>query len=173
VSKKNLMLVFGIAFLVSFGLCAEMPKFDSRKISSYQKECADKKASGCFFVGIAYFLGDGMSKDDQKALEYLEKAREIEPKNSTFLATIGKMYFYDYKANEVEENLNKALDLFNRACRYGEYDSCNILGGIYEYGEGEININYEIATLYYQKSCELKSLDGCDKLRNVRNREIK
>jgi TPR repeat protein len=165
------MLIACVVFFVSVGVCAETPKFDSRKISSYQKECADKKAMGCFFVGVAYFLGDGMSKDDTKALEFLEKARDMEPKNPIFLATIGKMYYYDYKVGNGEQNLNIALDLFNRACRYGEFDSCNILGGIYEYGDGEIKPDYAMAALYYQKSCELKSLDGCDKLRNVNNRK--
>jgi TPR repeat protein len=165
------MLIAGMIFFVSVGACAETPKFESRKISSYQKECDDHIAQGCFFVGVAYFLGEGMPKDDIKALEFLEKAHDIEPKNPTFLSTIGKMYYYDYKVSSVKENLDKAMDLFNRACRYGEFDSCNILGGIYEYGDGDININYEIATLYYQKSCDLKSLDGCDKLRNVKNRE--
>ncbi|MDR0666914.1 MAG: sel1 repeat family protein [Campylobacteraceae bacterium] len=168
-SKRFLMLI--MIFLISVGICAETPKFESRKIADYQKECAAKEAQGCFFIGIAYFLGDGLDKDDKKSLEYLEKARELEPKNPNFLSTIAKMYYYDYKANEIKENLHKALDLFNRACRYGEFDSCNILGGIYEYGDGEIGSDYAIAALYYQKSCELKSLDGCDKLRNVKNRE--
>jgi TPR repeat protein len=170
-SKSFLTLITCMIFLASFGICAETPKFESRKITDYQKECAAKEAMGCFFVGVAYFLGDGMPKDDKKALEYLEKARETEPKNPTFLSTIGKMYYYDYKVNNIDENLNKALDLFNRACRYGEFDSCNILGGIYEYGDGEIKSDYAIAALYYQKSCDLKSLDGCNKLRNVKNRE--
>jgi TPR repeat protein len=165
------MLIAGMIFFVSVGVCAETPKFESRKISSYEKECKENKAMGCFFVGVAYFLGDGMPKDDVKALEFLEKARDIEPKNPTFLSTIGKMHYYDYKVGNGEHNLNKALELFNRACRYGEYDSCNILGGIYEYGDGEIKSDYAMATLYYQKSCELKSLDGCDKLRNVKNRK--
>jgi TPR repeat protein len=171
VSKNLLKLVVCIVLFMSGEIFAKTPKFDGRKVDSYQKDCATKDAMGCFFVGVAYFLGDGMPKDDIKALEYLEMAQELEPKNPTFLATIGKLHYYDYKIGNGEWNLSKALELFNKSCRYGEFDSCNILGGIYEYGDGTININYEMATLYYQKSCELKSLDGCDKLRNVKNRE--
>jgi TPR repeat protein len=171
VFQNLLKLAVCTMLFISCAVFAKAPKFDARKVDSYQKECTAKNASGCFFLGVAYFLGEVMPKDDEEALKYLQMAQELEPKNPIFLSTIGKLHYYDYKTGNDKQNLDKAMKLFNRACRYGEFDSCNVLGSIYEYGDGDIEINYEMATLYYQKSCELKNLDGCDKLRNVKNRE--
>jgi TPR repeat protein len=148
-------------------LSAQTDYFDSSKIGVYQQECNSKIAKGCFYVGIAYFLGDGLEKNDAKAEEYLKIAYAIEPKNPSFAATLGRLYYYDYKIKG-DNDLDTALKFFNEACDKGEQSSCNKLGDIYELGEDNIKVDLTKASAYYKKSCDLKNIDGCDKFRKIK-----
>lgn len=140
-------------------------EFESSKIVSYQKECNDGVAQGCFFVGVAYFLGDGFAKNDAKAIEFFKRANKFDKSNTTYIATIARMYYYSYKTDSGAD-LNDAVKLFDAACKLKDADSCYELGEIYNY---EIVDNSK-ATSYYRQSCNLQKMDGCLKLRNLKNK---
>jgi TPR repeat protein len=150
-------------------LGAEVNNFDSLKIDSYQRNCNNNIAEGCFNVGIAYFLGDGFKKNDAKAKEYLQIAYGLEPKNPTFTATLARLYYYEYKTKN-SNSLNDALNLLNEACNKAESGSCSMLGEIYEFGDDNIKIDLSKAASYYKKSCNLNNIKSCDKLRSLKNK---
>jgi TPR repeat protein len=160
--KKTLIL---FCFLVYIAFSAE---FDPSKIAAYQKECNQNTASGCFYVGIAYFLGDGFAKDDIKALEFFKKANKLEPNNAFYISTIAHVYYYHYKTDNKIALLDDAVKLFAAACKLKDAVSCYELGEIYNYENNKRD--YSKATLYYKQSCSLQSVDGCLKLRNLKNK---
>jgi TPR repeat protein len=166
--KKILILFFCLASVLVSQESSKTEEFNSSKIKSYQKECADKKAMGCFFVGVAYFLGDGMPKDDTKALEFFQKASNIEPNNTVYITAIARIYYHNYKTNASAALINDAIKLFDAACRLKDAASCYELGEIYNYDSGKRD--YSKAGSYYKQSCNLKSVDGCFKLNSLKNK---
>lgn len=151
-----------ISCLVCVALSAE---FDSSKASVYRKECLKNIAQGCFFTGVAYFLGDGFAKDDAKAIEFFKKANELDKNNAVYIATIARMYYYGYKTKSGAA-LNDAVKLFDAACKLKDADSCYELGEIYNY---EV-FDSQKAASFYKQSCNLKKMDGCLKLRNLKDK---
>ncbi|MDR0580334.1 MAG: sel1 repeat family protein [Campylobacteraceae bacterium] len=164
-SKKLLISIVCAILFMQGAVFAKAPKFDGRKIDSYQKECNMGAAQGCFFVGVAYFLGDGLAKNDAKAMEFFKKANKLDKNNAVYIATIARMYYHAHKINGGAA-LDDAVRLFDTACRLKDTQSCYELGEIY---------NYEIfdsskAVSYYKQSCNLEKADGCLKLYNLKNK---
>ncbi|MDR0666915.1 MAG: sel1 repeat family protein [Campylobacteraceae bacterium] len=160
--RKNLILLLCLASAV---FSAE---FDASKINSYLKECNQNRASGCFYVGIAYFLGDGLNKDDKKALDFFKKANKLEPNNAFYISTIAHVYYYRYKTDDKAALLDDAVKLFTAACKLKDAASCYELGEIYNYENDKRD--YSKAASYYKQSCNLQNMDGCLKLRNLKNK---
>jgi TPR repeat protein len=159
---KKILILFSCLVCVAFSA-----EFDSSKIGAYQKECAANVAQGCFFVGVAYFLGDGFTKDDTKAMEFFKKANKLDKKNAVYIATIARMYYYGYKTDGVAA-LNDAVKLFDAACKLKDNNSCYELGEIYNY---EVSVHDSLkAASYYKQSCNLQNMDGCLKLRSLKNK---
>jgi TPR repeat protein len=165
--NKFLFTLFVLSCSCSVLFGVESDKFDSSKIDVYQKNCNNKVAEGCFNVGIAYFLGEGLKKDDIQAKKYLQTAHNLEPKNPSFADTLARLYYYEYKTKDVN-SLSDALNLFNEACDKNNASSCNMLGEIYEFGDDNTKINLSKAIAYYKKACGLKNAESCDKLRSFR-----
>ncbi|MDR1977040.1 MAG: sel1 repeat family protein [Campylobacteraceae bacterium] len=164
--KKFLISLFSwvCVFLVG-GLNAA--EFDSSKVKSYEKKCTAKSADGCFYLGVAYFLGEGFEKNDAKALDFFKKADEFKPNNPLYISTIARMYYYDYKT-EGGTTLDEAIKLFDRACKLKDAESCFELGEIYNFDSSKFD-NSKAAS-YYKLSCNLKDMDGCLKLRSLKDR---
>jgi len=161
-------IVFG--FISLNGQVHKADKFDAMQAYSYQENCDNKIAQGCFYVGIGYFIGEGFKKDDSKAYAYLRKASSLEPKNAQYISTIARMDFYNYKTNNKVEHINEALELFKKACSLKDADSCNAIGSIYETGEEAVEVDYAKAREYYKKSCDLKNNEACSKVKTAKNR---
>jgi TPR repeat protein len=164
-SKNLLKLIVCIALFASCEVFAKTPKFDGHKVDSYQKDCIADNAQGCFLVGVAYFLGDGFAKDDAKAIKFFKKANELDKNNVVYITTIARMYYYTHKTRGGAV-LNDAVKLFDVACELKDADSCYELGEIYNY---EV-VDSSRAASYYKQSCNLKKMDGCLKLRNLKNK---
>ncbi|MDR0408632.1 MAG: sel1 repeat family protein [Campylobacteraceae bacterium] len=170
-ASKFLVTLFCFGCFCSICLSAEVGKFDSSKLNTYQQSCNNKIAEGCFNVGIAYFLGDGFKKNDAKAKEYLQMAYNLEPKNTSFMDTLARLYYYEYKTKNDSYSLNESIKLFNDACDKGKSNSCIMLGGIYEFGDNNIiKIDTNKALAYYKKSCVLKDIEGCSKFNSLKKR---
>ncbi|MDR2081006.1 MAG: sel1 repeat family protein [Campylobacteraceae bacterium] len=160
---RKVLILF---FLVCFGLMAQ--EFDSANIGDYEKKCAENVANSCFNVGIAYFLGDGFTKNDAKAIEFLKKANKIEPKNPFYISAIAHVYYYNYKKTSKAALLGDAVKLFDAACKLKDAASCYELGEMYNY-EDDL-LDYSKAASYYKQSCNLKSVDGCLKINSLKNK---
>jgi len=166
----SLLFLVGISLTFLNAQVNKVDKFDAMQAYSYQENCDNKIAKGCFYVGIGHFIGEGFKKDDSKAYEYLRKASSLEPKNAQYISTIARMDFYNYKMNDDAKHMNEALELFKQACVLKDADSCNALGSIYETGENTVAVDYAKAGEYYKKSCDLRNNEGCTKIKTAKNR---
>ena len=59
------------------------------------------------------------------------------------------------------QNLNKAIELYTKACKADNYKACTNLGAIYFAGEG-VAQDMKKAEELFSKACELGDGDGCN-----------
>ena len=60
----------------------------------------------------------------------------------------------------VNQDYQKAAQLFQKACDSGNADCCAILGVFYQDGKG-VKQNFSTAKQYYGKACDLGLQSGC------------
>lgn len=88
--------------------------------SLFLKSCANGNGEGCFLLGQAYYLGNGVPKNLFRAKFSLETSCEAGySKGCRGLADL-------YRAGEgVPANPEVAFDLYSKACRGGDQHACN------------------------------------------------
>jgi TPR repeat protein len=107
------------------------------------------------FVADAYFYGEGITEDINKAIFWYEKSAQQDRAYSCFM--LGFIYarevYGHYNTTKAVECLNKAIECDKEkdisASAYYE------LGKIYENGGGSISKSYAKAGTYYKKAAEL------------------
>ena len=72
-------------------------------------------------------------------------------------AKLGMAYYYD---NGVTKDINKAIQLYEKACDGGEVFSCSNLGHAYYKGE-EVTKDFNKAAHFYKKACDGGLMEGC------------
>jgi TPR repeat protein len=166
--RKVLILLFCLTTVLICDESSKIDEFNPSKIESYKKECTNKVANSCFYLGIAHFLGNGLSKNDSKAIEFFQQANSIEPNNTLYITAIARVYYHNYKTNGGDALINGAMKLFDAACKLKDAASCYELGEIYNYDSSKRD--YSKASSYYKQSCNLKNADGCLKLGSLKNK---
>jgi TPR repeat protein len=152
-------------------LCQASSVVDVSKLDQYGKMCDQKEADGCHQLSISYFLGDGVSRDVNRAIEYAKKAVEHEPKNPTYLDMLARMIYHLYKSDVSGYTVSEAVGYFDSACAYKNAGSCDMLGSIYSVGEdGDVAVDFAKSLAYYKKACNLLNVDACQKLKTSKNR---
>ena len=96
-------------------------------------------------------------------------AKDIDPKELETNCNNGDMKacsslgnLYD-KGKGVEQNYQKAFQLYQKACDGGDSEGCYNLGVLYENGYG-VKKDNAIAKEYYGKACDLGLQKGCDEI---------
>ncbi|WP_462104885.1 tetratricopeptide repeat protein, partial [Campylobacter concisus] len=95
-----------------------------------------------------------------QSLTDLEKCQDGDFKICTEL---GNAY---YNGDGVAKNLNKSVDLYQKACDGGEINGCFNLGNAYYNGDG-VTKDFNKAAQLYQKACDSKNMYGCNNLGNA------
>ncbi|MCD8373140.1 MAG: leucine-rich repeat protein [Clostridia bacterium] len=88
-------------------------------------------ASGMFNIGVCYFNGCGVSKDEAIAVEWFLKAAEKGDKKAYY--SLGECYS---QGVGVEKNNAEAVKWYSKAAEQGNIDACFILGESYHNGVG-------------------------------------
>ena len=88
-------------------------------------------AAEIYELGLAYYEGDSVPEDDDKAFELFQKAA-----NQGYAPAkhyLGIMY---YEGSGVEQDYQKAMEWYVLAADNGSFDAQNNIGNLYENGYG-------------------------------------
>lgn len=152
VNKRNHFAQYNLGLLQAV---SDYFTIDYDEAAEYLKGAAD---SGLADAQAVY----GLSLDqDEETLKYMQKAAG---KNSALAqAVLGSCYLEGDENLEIEQNFEKAADLFMKAAEQGHpFAECN-LGNLYRDGQG-VEQNYDKAVEYYWKAIEQGDEDAVNQL---------
>jgi TPR repeat protein len=161
-------------------------------------DCENNNSVACFNMGLMYSNGDGVTKDDTKALEFYTKAcdrnyakacsnaallYEESPTLQTDMKKAFKLYNKAcggddaYACHNValhysnKEGFEKvAITLYDKACSGGYAESCIYLGRLYR-DSRKVAPNYALAKEKFDIACEANNYLGCKELRILQELE--
>lgn len=105
-------------------------------------------ANAAFNLGYMYGSGDGLPRNDKKAVFWYEQA--IEQGNTAASNNLGYIYENGYC---VTKNLKKAIHHYRISANQGYSKSQHQLGFLYQFGKG-VYKNPEIAAMWYEKAAK-------------------
>jgi len=100
-------------------------------IDELMKQAAQGIVRAQYNLGLAYYLGKGISKNDAEAARWFRKAAEQGLTEAQF--NLGVMYDY---GRGVSKNAVEAVRWYRKAAEKGDVDAQNNLGLAYRNGEG-------------------------------------
>jgi formylglycine-generating enzyme required for sulfatase activity len=120
-ASRTLLLLLSSAIIIS-GCHSTRSNPDDPKVKEYTassmaQKCDAGKLADCELLGIYYFRGNGVKRDNAKAVELLSKACDGGHAHSC--GTLGAFY---------NEDLTKSAEFFARACDGGDATGCDMLG---------------------------------------------
>ena len=118
----------------------------------YSYGCELKVDNSCLRLGHFYYQGIGVDKNIPLGLDFLEKSLELGNAKAGFY--LGEHY------RKVEGNTYKAIDYFKTSCDKKFSPSCDTLGNIYLFSDGNQK-NIQLGRSFMEKSCELKNGRSC------------
>lgn len=125
------------------------------RAASPAERCDNGDARACANLGWAYAKGDGVEKDEARALELYEKA--CSGGNAWACASAGRAYEL---GSGVAKDLARAAVAYEKACSAGDARGCTNLGLVHEYGKGVPKDPAKAAPLY-EKACAADHGLGC------------
>ena len=96
--------------------------------------CGSGNGAADYALAVKYMRGDGVQKDEAKAMSYLTKAVEAGNPN----AQLGLGYYYLKGTGGIQKDPVKALNLFTQAAEQGNPDAQYNVGLAYVRGEGVV-----------------------------------
>lgn len=122
--------------------------------SFYEQSCELKNSYSCVYLGILYETGNGVQTNLDLAINYYEKACNLNDGIGCYGA--GRHF---YNKPDLKEKL-KALHLFEKTCDLNIGEGC--VEAANQYHSGTIVANdSKYAKSYYEKACDLKVGYGC------------
>ncbi|OJW52297.1 MAG: hypothetical protein BGO67_10625 [Alphaproteobacteria bacterium 41-28] len=110
----------------------------------------DGKASYLCKLGEAYYFGNGVAENNQKARKLFEKTNEMGYKDAQMFTILGSIYSF---GDGVEQNYEMANDYLQRAIDMGNDMSCIILGDNFYHGNG-VQKNLKKAQELFEKGVD-------------------
>ena len=103
-------------------------------------------------LGMIKLNGWNEKQDNQMAINYFEKAikEDINCKRKDTSFAIFMMAFIYFNGIEMEQNYEKAFELFQKSSQLGNSNAMNNIACMYEHGKG-VDQNFELAYQYYTK----------------------
>jgi len=157
----------------------------------FKEDCEKGSAISCHNMGLMYNYGDGVAKDELKALEFYTKACDKSYSSSCSNAAVlyeeSEVVKHDMKKafklyskacgggdafachNTAVYYTKKGMDqvsisLYDKACNGGYAESCIYLGRLYR-DSRKVAPDYEKAKEKFDLACELNNYLGCKELR--------
>ena len=122
----------------------------------YRKAAKKNNRDAIHMLGINYYYGLGVNKDEKNAYELLSRSSKL---GNTHSMVMKAELFYENK-----KEYQKALQLLRRAENLGNSDAINKIGYFYENGWVDRNEDYEEAMVYYMKAEKLGHADASNNL---------
>lgn len=127
-------------------------------INELEKECNSNDSMSCVILGDAYFLGEKVKKNTQKALElYIKSCNDGLGETCVILSRE-----YDNGNDElgIKIDLVKSFNFALKACKLNQIFACKVSGDKYRAGKG-VKKDLTKAKEYYEKSCSGVYFDSC------------
>jgi TPR repeat protein len=137
------------------GLSAYRGKQFSQAAELYRRACDGGERKGCHDLGLMYFKGEGVAKDQNRAAGLFKRACDAGGTGGCL--DLGEMYS---RGEGVPKDLNRAADFFKRACDAGGAPGCTDLGRMYHHGEG-VAQDFNRAADLFKKACDAGGSVGC------------
>ena len=124
-----------------------MPQNKAKGIKLYQKAAEKGDDDALLNLGVAYYLGESVEQDSDKAIEYLSKVNFVsKPIAARYLADV-------YLSRGGKEDAQKALNYYRISAANGDLASFHYYGMIqYEGRVGEPNLDEAVKYLTYAAS---------------------
>ena len=132
----------------------------SQSITDLEK-CDNEEMIGCLDLGNAYYNGNGVAKNLNKAAQLYQKACDGGIMKGC--ANLGVTY---QNGDGVTKDFGKAVQLYQKACDNEEMIGCLNLGNAYYFGNG-VAKNLNKAAQLHQKACDGGEAEGCLNLGNA------
>lgn len=123
----------------------------SKGIELLQKAINHGSGDANFQLGIKFFNGINVNKDDKKFFEYSQRAYEL--RNEGGANNLGSCY---QQGLGCERNINKAIEIYQEAVKLGSGHAAENLFSIFRYGDSQndIPVNFDRGKAkYYLLEC--------------------
>lgn len=128
---------------------AELPLDVVRDTASGQEEACDKGSGiNCFEAGLRYENGNGVTKDNRKAVNLYKQACDLEYDGGCTNYGLAHQ-----RGTGVAKDLKKYVKYSKKACKLGSKVGCNNLGSAYAEGEG-VKKDVKKAIEYFEEACD-------------------
>ena len=125
----------------------------------YGTACDGGIPEACEQLGDQYFDGDRVEKSFPKAAQFYQSACETDPQSAACIKW-AKMMF-DGRGIPADET--RAAQLFEKGCKDGQVESCDLLGEAFESGKG-LAQDEKKAVAIWKPACEQGYLLSCQNL---------
>ena len=105
-------------------------------------------------LGISYFDGRGVEKNESAAFEYFRRAADLG--NVAAIYNLGARYDF---GRGVEKNESAAFEYYRRAADLGDVNAITGLGDSYNYGIG-VEKNFSAGLEYYRRAADLDNVEA-------------
>lgn len=121
---------------------ADVPRADHLEL-----ECRSGSARACYRAGGDFYRGDGVARDDERALRmYVEACK----KGLGMGCTAAGLMYTSGRAGRVDDS--RAARYFGRACTLGHARGCHRVGYLYLRGRG-VSRRLDRAAAYFELGC--------------------
>jgi TPR repeat protein len=128
----------------------------------FEKRCYKGSMSDCYDLALMYESGEGVRQSFYSAARLFRMVCNAEKPKELYLQACYNLGFIYFLGNEagIRQDYRQAINLFSKACDHGEQKSCYQLGMMHFNGDS-VKQNSTTAKEYFQKACELGSVEGC------------
>lgn len=151
---KKILCIYLLSFIFSFAndFDTALGYYNSENYSKAAPLltflCEDKaSAKSCFLLGYMYENAQGLSKNDDLAMSYYDKACNAKLSNACFNLAL----LLDSKADTKNSSLN-----FYKACSLQHSNACKTLATFYERKK-----DGELALEFHKRACDLDDASSC------------
>lgn len=132
-SNANLPAVFYEYLASLYDSAKSLPHHDELYIKWLR--VAEQKGSenAPALLGIAYYMGNGVQKDEHEALKWLNEGLARGSQDAIVWSILASIY---HRGPEDLRDMEKALLMYNRAAEAGNVSALNAMGNVYFYGDG-------------------------------------
>ena len=156
--RKYFAFILSVYVLVLTAIpCVDVPKDNTYKlivqgefgsgieaIINLKKSSEERNAKAQYDLGVMYYKGEGVEKDDKKAFKWFTKSAEQGNANAQY--NLGSMH-------GLEMDYKKAVEWYTKSAEQGNANAQFNLGFMYSKGLG-VEKDHEKAFEWYTKSAE-------------------